>query len=153
MVKFDYDTELIRIIKSIGQAKWSRSNKSWYINKTDFDLPVIIKAFKEKAIIDTSQIDNKQDKQSTKLPIKQKVKIPSSYYDMLDQKRYSDSAKATYTNYFEDYIRYFYGRSLDDITVEEINGYILKLIRNQNMSASQQNQRINSIKFYYEKRI
>ena len=151
MIKFNYDKELIRIIKSIGEAKWSRSNKSWYFDKTDFDLPVIIEAFNEKAIIDTSQIDNKPDKQLTNPHIKKRVKIPDSYSAMLDQKRYSDSTKATYTNYFEDYIRYFYGRSLDDITVEEINGYILKLIRNQNMSASQQNQRINSIKFYYEK--
>lgn len=151
LVSFNYDKEFIKIIKNIGKAKWSQTNKSWYFIKTDFDLPAIINAFKGKAILDTSAIDNKQDNQLTKSHIKQRIKIPSSYYDMLDQKRYSDSTKATYTNYFEDYIRYFHGRTLDDITVEEINGYILKLIRKQNMSASQQNQRINSIKFYYEK--
>ncbi len=37
------------------------------------------------------------------------------------------------------------------ITREEINAYILRLIKERNISASQQNQRINAIKFYYEK--
>lgn len=151
MVKFEYDNELIRTIKSIGRAKWSQSNKSWYFFKTDFELQIIINAFKGKAFVDTSAIINMQNRQLTHAHIKQRIKIPSLYYDILDQKRYSDSTKATYTNYFEDYIRYFQGRSIDSITIEEINGYILKLIREQNISSSQQNQRINSIKFYYEK--
>ena len=151
LVKFSYDNELIRIIKSIGKAKWSQSNKSWYFVITDFNLSAVLTAFKGKAIIETAAIDTNRESQLTKPYIKQRDTIPSSYIDMLDQKRYSDSTKATYTNYFEDYIRYFTGRSLDDINVDEINGYILELIRKQSMSASQQNQRINSIKFYYEK--
>jgi hypothetical protein len=140
LVRFDYDKELIKIIKNIGKAKWSQTNKSWYFIKTDFDLPKLINVFRGKALIDVTAIDNKQIPKSK---IKLKVSIPSSYYDMLDQKRYSHSTRATYTNYFEDFIRYFSGRSIDDITVDEINGYILKLIRKQSMSASQQNQRIN----------
>ncbi len=70
---------------------------------------------------------------------------------MLEQKRYSESTKATYTNYFSDYARTFNGRNLERVTTEEINQYILNLIRKRNISASQQNQRINAIKFYYEK--
>lgn len=154
LVKFDYTKELVRHVKQIKETRWSQSKKSWYIIKSDFNLHAIFNALKNVAYIDYSSIKSKNitkpillKKKAPKL----EVKLPEAYYDMLDQKRYSESTKATYTNYFEDYIRYFYGRSLDDITVEEINGYILKLIRNQNMSASQQNQRINSIKFYYEK--
>jgi len=45
----------------------------------------------------------------------------------------------------------FNGRDLDSITTKEINDYILKLIRTKGISPSQQNQRINAIKFYYEK--
>jgi len=64
---------------------------------------------------------------------------------MLDQKRYSENTKAIYLNYFGDYVRYFSKRVLEEITTEEINAYILKLIRTKNISASQQNQRINAI--------
>ena len=157
LIKFDYNKELINSVKRIKGARWSQTKKSWYIEKSDFDLHTAFDALKSLAHIDYSSL--KRNRKSINQPVvlsknkveKLKVKLPAAYYDMLDQKRYSDSTKATYTNYFEDYIRYFNGRSLDDITVEEINGYILKLIRDQNMSASQQNQRINSIKFYYEK--
>ena len=45
----------------------------------------------------------------------------------------------------------FKDRELTSITTREIDGYILKLIRTKGISPSQQNQRINSIKFYYEK--
>jgi integrase/recombinase XerD len=37
------------------------------------------------------------------------------------------------------------------VKVEEINAYLLDLIRQRKISASQQNQRINAIKFYFEK--
>ena len=40
---------------------------------------------------------------------------------------------------------------MTNISVEEINNYLLELIRKGNISSSQQNQRINAIKFYYEK--
>ena len=48
-------------------------------------------------------------------------------------------------------MRYFSKSVLEEITTEEINAYLLELIRTKNISASQQNQRINAIKFYYEK--
>jgi integrase/recombinase XerD len=157
LIKFEYNKELISCVKQIKGARWSQTKKSWYIEKSDFDLHTAFDALTSLAHIDYSSL--KRNHKSIIQPIapsknkveKVKVKLPVAYYDMLDQKRYSDSTKATYTNYFEDFLRYFNRRSIDDITVEEINGYILELIRNQNMSASQQNQRINSIKFYYEK--
>lgn len=40
---------------------------------------------------------------------------------------------------------------MTEITTDQINSYILKLIKNDRISDSQQNQRINAIKFYYEK--
>jgi len=52
---------------------------------------------------------------------------------------------------FEDFINYFSDRELPDIAPDEINRYLLELIESKNISASQQNQRINAIKFYYEK--
>jgi len=155
VVKFEYDKELLRIIKEIGGARWSQTNKSWYFIKSDFDLTKLFDAFKGKAFVDYSALKNNsannQVKQVPKIPIKQKVKLPTAYYDLLDQKRYSESTKSTYINYFEDFLRFFRERSLNDISTEQINKYLLELIRKNKISNSQQNQRINAIKFYYEK--
>lgn len=154
-INFKYNKELISCVKKIDGASWSQSKKSWYMAKDKFDLPVMIDVFKDLANVDYSALDANSNAKHIPKPVtktsKQKIKLPTAYYDMLDQKRYSDSTKATYTNYFEAYVRYFEGRELAEIPTEEINGYILELIRNKNISASQQNQRINAIKFYYEK--
>ncbi len=79
------------------------------------------------------------------------IPLPSGYLETLERRRYSDSTIKTYSAYFKDYQEYFLSRELNTITVDQINGYLLDLIRLKKMSASQQNQRINAIKFYYEK--
>ena len=78
-------------------------------------------------------------------------KIMESYRNLLIQKRYSSATQKTYIVYFSDFCEEFSSKHIDMITKDEINAYILKLIKSRNISSSQQNQRINAIKFYYEK--
>ena len=73
------------------------------------------------------------------------------YKELLIQKRYSNNTQRIYCNYFKDFNLHFKDDDLDKLSIEEINNYILDLIQSKNISISQQNQRINAIKFYYEK--
>lgn len=73
------------------------------------------------------------------------------YKDLLIQKRTSDNTQRIYCSYFRDFCIYFRDEELQKITVKQINSYILDLIKSGNISISQQNQRINAIKFYFEK--
>jgi len=73
------------------------------------------------------------------------------YMNLLIQKRYSENTIKTYCNYFKDFCIYFNNKVLETITTSQINSYILDLIKSKDISISQQNQRINAIKFYYEK--
>jgi len=82
--------------------------------------------------------------------MKTSSKLPQAYLELLLRKRYSNSTISTYSNYFEQFALYFRNKDLKKVTSEEINDYILELIQNNNISISQQNQRINAIKFYYE---
>ncbi len=50
-----------------------------------------------------------------------------------------------------DFVVMFRNQKLSEVSNEQINHYILRLIRKKNISESQQSQRINAIKFYYEK--
>jgi len=77
--------------------------------------------------------------------------LPEGYLELLLRKRYSQSTIKTYTNYFLQFMAYFNNQELKTITHQQINVYILKLIEFKKISSSQQNQRINAIKFYYEK--
>ena len=154
-IKFAYNNKVIDLIKQIDGAKWSQSKKYWYFIKKDFHLPFFFEVLSDLAFIDYSALSNKaiidQKVIETSKTENSKPKLPQSYYDILDQKRYSDSTKKTYINYFGNFINAFKNQKLDDISCVAINQYILELIRKHTISSSQQNQRINAIKFYYEK--
>ena len=92
-----------------------------------------------------------QEKVKRDYSYRSKLKLPKGYLELLKQKRYSESTIKTYSAYFKDFMHYFSERELDTIQIKEINEYILSLIQILFISGSEQNQRINSIKFYYEK--
>lgn len=73
------------------------------------------------------------------------------YQNLLFQKRYSQNTQDIYCCYFKDFCNYFRNDKLDHVTTAQINSYILDLIKSKDISISQQNQRINAIKFYFEK--
>ena len=77
--------------------------------------------------------------------------LPEGYLEKLEQVRYSGHTVRVYTSYFRDFQQHFKGRDIGTITSGEINDYLLYLIHEKNISSCQQNQRINAIKFYYEK--
>jgi integrase/recombinase XerD len=153
---FEKDFELISKVKSIPGAAWSQSRKFWYINKADFQLNQVFEKLKPVAYLDYSALKQqagvsvKKEEPKAKIE-KEPVKIPQGYTNLLVQKRYAQNTKSIYLSYFADFIRHFNNRNLEEITKQEINDYILGLIETRNISPSQQNQRINAIKFYYEK--
>ena len=151
VVKFEDDFNIPDRIKEIREFRWNDSKKIWYYHEDNFKLSSFFSTFKEIAFIDYTRIINKKPKQFNNVKDKIRIKVPQKYIDILDQKRYSESTKRTYMSYYSDFITCFESREISDIQQNEINDYILKLIREKDISGSQQNQRINSIKFYYEK--
>ena len=77
--------------------------------------------------------------------------LPKGYLELLEQKRYSPSTIKTYRIYFSDFMEYYKGHNIDHLKVADINDYILYWVNEKKISVSQQNMRINAIKFYYEK--
>ena len=81
---------------------------------------------------------------------KREYTLPEGYLELLEQKRYSPSTIKTYRAYFSDFMEYHKERNIDRLKVSDINRYILYLVNEKKISVSQQNMRINAIKFYYE---
>ncbi|HUS86467.1 MAG TPA: site-specific integrase [Bacteroidales bacterium] len=135
--------------------------RCWYISSDRFNLSDLRKEIGVLATIDISQIQSEKSEIIIDPIQKKEVLIetstpgnhflPKGYIEALLQKKYSNNTINIYKKYFRDFQLYFEGRSLEDIEKDEINSYILELITGKNISDSQQNQRINSIKFYYEK--
>jgi len=137
-IDFEFDWAVVNLLRNYSQANYLSDEKRWFIEKELFNNTQFLQIFGEKF-----DLKNKLQKPDRD--------IPGQYVARLKQKRYSENTIKAYTKYFEDYIYYFSGRELSEIAPDEINKYILELIESKNISTSQQNQRINSIKFYYEK--
>jgi integrase/recombinase XerD len=152
-IEFPYNNQLAEIVRQKTTAKWSASLGCWYIPESSFNLGSFFTALREVAYIDYRELQ-KQAPKVKKQPGKNeklRVSIPFGYLERLEQERYSANTIKTYTHYFRDFISAFAEKELQHITKEEINAFILRLIHEKNISSSQQNQRINAIKFYYEK--
>ena len=120
-------------------------NGSAYIASAAFSLPDFYDRYSPHAYIDYSRVYVRHPKP------KREYTLPKGYLELLEQKRYSLSTIKAYKIYFSDFMEYHKGHDLDLLTVEDINSYMLHMVKEKHISATQQNMRINAIKFYYEK--
>ena len=153
LIRFDYNSRLIEEVKKLPGSRWSQTKRCWYIPVSNFHLDTFANKISGIADIDASSMKDRATSNistgNTKKPIL--TKLPKGYLEILEQKRYAKSTIKTYTTYFRQFVDYFSGQSLEEVSVEQINDYLLKLIHEESMSSSKQNQYINAIKFYYEK--
>ncbi|WP_297090318.1 site-specific tyrosine recombinase/integron integrase [uncultured Draconibacterium sp.] len=155
-VLFDYNKELKKHLRELTPAMWSKTYNCWYIKESDFNLNFFFVKFSELAYIDYSELKKPLNKvlQPTArrdYTYRNNIKLPKPYSDKLIQKRYSESTQRTYSAYFKDFLHFFRDADINDLSKDDINDYMLKLVAEDKISASEQNQRINAIKFYYEK--
>jgi site-specific recombinase XerD len=151
-LKFPFSKEHISKLKTMPYCYWDSKGKYWTIPYTENIKDEIVYYFKSYNFkIVYKQI--KQNKPIKKIKRNYKIvkKCPEEYIEKLKLKRYSENTKKVYVPLFEDFINYFKTKSLDDISEEDIKNYLLYLVGKRKVSASYQNQAINSIKFYYEK--
>lgn len=137
-IDFEFSWVIVRKLRAYPNAEYLPDEKRWYVRKKQFDLSYFLEQFGNAC-----EINDKS--------LKQNNVVYTQYIAKLKQKRYSENTIKAYTKYFKDFILNFSNRELSNIAPDEINKYILELINNKNISSSQQNQRINAIKFYYEK--
>ena len=65
--------------------------------------------------------------------------------------RYSYSTQKAYKWHFKSFLQFHHQLIPDEIQPEQIQTYLLHLVKEQKVSLTYQNQAINAIKFYYEK--
>ena len=156
-IDFAYHFEIKERLKKDFGAKWSAALHCWYIPENEFKLNLFFDGIKDLAFIDYSGLKKQPDVNFTKSDVSASrkksthVNLPPGFAEKFELVRYSENTKKIYLHYFKEFAAEFEGRDLTEITKEEIKGYILRLIRERQISPSQQNQRINAIKFFYEK--
>lgn len=142
-IRIEYaDSEAVGILLSQDAEKTGENSAC--IPAAAFRLPDFYDRYSPHAYIDYSRVYVRHPKP------KREYTLPEGYLELLEQKRYSPSTIKTYRAYFSDFMEYHKGRNIDRLKVVDINKYILYLVNEKKISVSQQNMRINAIKFYYE---
>lgn len=145
-IRIEYtDNQTIALLLSQDKGIKTIGNGSAYIQASTFQLSEFYTRYSPHAYIDYSRGYVRHPK-----PQREYV-LPKGYLELLEQKRYSPSTIKTYRIYFSDFMEYHKGRNIDRLKVADINHYILYWVNEKKISVSQQNMRINAIKFYYEK--
>lgn len=134
----------ISLLLSQDKAVEMAGNGSAYITAETFKLSDFYDRYSPYAYIDYSRVYVRHPKPT------REYTLPEGYLELLEQKRYSPTTIKTYRAYFSDFVEYHKGRNIDRLKVADINRYILYLVNEKKISVSQQNMRINAIKFYYE---
>ena len=141
-----FDDDSLRIPLSKEEGIQLVGGKA-YLPEEHFVLAEFFDRYVKMAFIDYSSIrELGPKKQEDSRPT-----LPEGYLEKLKQVRYSEHTVRVYTSYFQDFQQHFKDRDIKGITSADINSYLLYLIREKNISSCQQNQRINAVKFYYEK--
>ncbi len=126
-IRIEYaDNQAIALLLSQDGGIKTTGNGSAYIQASTFLLPEFYTRYSPHAYIDYSRVYVRHPK-----PQREYV-LPKGHY-------------------FSDFMEYHKGRNIDRLKVADINHYILYLVNGKKISVSQQNMRINAIKFYCEK--
>ncbi len=149
-----YHPVLVSILKTFPYAKYDKANKWW---------SMAIDEKQKKALEDFCKTEGKTllweeaVKKGTLKPRPRVLEIanyrtcPDEMIQKLETMRYSAHTLVSYKQLFEEFINYYSGKAIDEITEPEIIAYMRYLVKERGISSSYQNQAINSIKFYYEK--
>jgi integrase/recombinase XerD len=158
-LQFEYNRPLIELVKKIPGAKFTYTNKAWYIEKRPTLLNEIFETLKDCALIDISALGN-PTKETTKAATPAVVREPlnpmhEEVLRMMEQKlklrAYSENTIRTYLHSFKDFLHFYNDTQPTDLVETEIRNYLLFLVEKKKVSRSYQNQAINAIKFFYEK--
>ncbi len=158
-LQFPYNQNLINEIKKIQESHWSYSQKAWLMpdSKEKLDeLKVLINGI---ALLNIDKL-NQPPPQLPQLKVSSSHYLPSITKEGLEKmdrfknwmrsRRYSESTVNTYTEALIIFLRFYSEKKLEEITNEDLinfnNDYILK----NGLSASYQNQMVNSIKLFFQ---
>lgn len=150
-LEFDFDTAIISALKELTYPKWSNTQRRWYINESNFNIPDLKRVMKSLAEIDTSKLgEGDPAKPTGSMADNKYFQEITAFKSWLLSRRYSESTIKTYTNAICVFLHFFRKKSLSEINNEDIivfnNEYILK----NKLSASYQNQMVNAVKLFFK---
>jgi len=138
-IQFENNAKLIQAFrKAFPSAKWSNTNKAWYLP----DLPTVRTAL---------HLDHKEygmDLMVAIHPINQQAF--TDFVNQLKLKAYSKNTIRTYVTEFAHLLKLLKKHDVNKLTEKRLKDYFLYCLQKEKIKENHLNSRINAIKFYFE---
>lgn len=166
------DPGLNRQVRMLPDVKWSQSNQCWYVPLSEESYQHIVKAVKEKAVLDNTALKTyleKKKKVAATLPVGQKkavIKPLSSspawklspenlqalekFVEQLKLKAYSPSTIKTYRNEFLQLLQLLKNKAVDELRPDDLRRYMVYTMEKEGIRENTAHSRLNALKFYFE---
>lgn len=131
-VFFEKDSTLLSKIRSIPDCRWSHSRKVWHVPHTDRNR----QQFGFAAM-------------HTLLPNEEGIRLLENFRRWMRSKRYSENTVASYFDAAKSFLVFFNDRPVKEISNDDVILYNNEYILKNKLSASYQNQIVNSIKLFF----
>lgn len=166
-IVFDYSQSIISKLKETTNAKWSATQKCWFISREEFKLSLFFENFRQQAYVDYSRLKNtgisSQNPEQTVIQPTYDLKIiklnlsPAiqaqieSFKKWMEQKRYAENSVKTYVHQLEIFFGYYSPKIPEEIRNNDITNFNTEFIIKNGLSATFQNQTVSALKLFYEK--
>lgn len=140
-------------IRHLKGLYWNARFNVWVVSYTGSIIQQLKQLFHQNLIIELKKNTDTKAKQQPFRPTKQTIKYPDELIKLEEKlmlHRYSINTVKSYKSCFRKFLYHCKDRHPKELSYKDIRQFLLKNIKDYNLSNSMQNQLVNSIKFYYE---
>jgi site-specific recombinase XerD len=160
------------IIRKLPGAKWSRTNKCWYVPLSEESYHEICRKLKGTATIETTGLKKYLEKRkqvtatipekpvithSRPLPATiawrlsaENLEALKKFVEQLKLKAYSRSTIITYRNEFMQLLQLLSAKPVYELTPDELRRYMVYAMEKEGIKENTAHSRLNALKFYFE---
>ncbi|HPP91143.1 site-specific tyrosine recombinase/integron integrase [Tenuifilum sp.] len=142
----DKDIQLIEILKTKLNARWSVTKKYWYLPTSQFNLNKTFEAFKSIAWLDIKNLPHTSNIDESQTDIQQEKE---RFEKWLKFRRYSPNTIKIYTDALVVFLSYFDYKPVSELSNDDVVLFVNQYILKRKYSFSYQNQIVNALKLYF----
>ena len=155
LIQFDYNEALIKLARTLPDAVWSKTFKSWFIKNNPSNLKLIFSVFKNHAYVNSKPLFDAPAKKSEQFPVKRirqlsadNKNLLNDFYKYLKGKRYSSSTITTYCFFVADFVEFNNNKDLRTLNSRDVELFIEKVFIDRKYAVSTQRQFISAVKLF-----
>jgi site-specific recombinase XerD len=170
-IRFSYNKELSDRVKTVKDARWTRTHRCWYVPLTQEHYTLLKDAVSSAALVDYTVLKNYLEQRKAVQPLqesREKLSHKRSYLlqefplskenleafrrfqQTIQLKAYSKSTFRTYCTELHCLLRLLGTVSVSSLTKANLESYLLWLVKKKNYKESHLHTAINALKFYFE---